>query len=379
MKMSTWSVEKIQDFYSYLNEYFGLFVNPEIELGEKNRFPVQLNEGKILFVQDFFNDEEIDEDVRINLLLIMYSGFYHTKSNDNHIGVHPMFMVKGMCNELGFHFLTDVEIENNLRSVRRKLYQDENAFFFKVGYELRENIFVKYEVTNIERTKDDIIVTVKPIGYRLGEPEKVFSEEQLYNRTCVYESIDDVKVDMRKNLVVISGSSDVGKTSVIKELMKQYPELNKTVSITTRKPRKNEVDGKDYYFISMDEFSEYQLNEELLEHNIYNGERYGTLYSEIDKYLKDKSLVLVIDATGRRRVLRHFSLSTTIFVQTPSTDELRKRIECRGENSEDEILERIETSFKEIEETRYYDYVVMNEDVKQCADEIAKIIRRNVK
>ena len=377
--MSTWSVEKIQDFYSYLNEYFGLFVNPEIELGEKNRFPVQLNEGKILFVQDFFNDEEIDEDVRINLLLIMYSGFYHTKSNDNHIGVHPMFMVKGMCNELGFHFLTDVEIENNLRSVRRKLYQDENAFFFKVGYELRENIFVKYEVTNIERTKDDIIVTVKPIGYRLGEPEKVFSEEQLYNRTCVYESIDDVKVDMRKNLVVISGSSDVGKTSVIKELMKQYPELNKTVSITTRKPRKNEVDGKDYYFISMDEFSEYQLNEELLEHNIYNGERYGTLYSEIDKYLKDKSLVLVIDATGRRRVLRHFSLSTTIFVQTPSTDELRKRIECRGENSEDEILERIETSFKEIEETRYYDYVVMNEDVKQCADEIAKIIRRNVK
>lgn len=88
---------------------------------------------------------------------------------------------------------------------------------------------------------------------------------------------------------------------------------------------------------------------------------------------------MVIDTTGHRSVLRHFSLSTTIFVQTPSTDELRKQIECRGENSEDEIFERIETSFKEMEETRYYDYAVMNEDIKQCADKIAKIIRRNVK
>lgn len=94
---------------------------------------MQLDAGKILFVQDFFNDEEIGEDVRINLLLFMYSIFYQTKFNDNHIGVNPMFMVKGICNELGLRFLTDVKIENSLRSVRRKLYQDENAFFFKVG------------------------------------------------------------------------------------------------------------------------------------------------------------------------------------------------------------------------------------------------------
>lgn len=376
--MNTWSVEQIQAFYTYLNEYFELSVNPEIEIGEKNRFPVQWNDGKILFIPTFFNDEDIDDDVRTNLLLIMHSGFYHTKYNDNHIGVHPMFMVKGICDELGFRFLSDSEIENNLRSIRRKLYQDENAFFFKVGYDLRESAWMRYEVTKVERTEEDIFVTVKPIGYHLGEPEKVFTEEELYNRTCVYESIDEVKVDMRKNLVVISGPSGVGKTTVVKEVLKQHPELNKTVSVTTRKPRSEEAEGKDYYFISTEEFYDYQFNKKLLEHNIYNHEYYGTLLSEINRYPTDKPLLLVIDVSGRRSVLRHFPFSTTIFIQTLSTDELRKRIEERGENSEDEILERIEIALKEMEETRYYDYVVMNEDVKQCADEISKIIRENV-
>ena len=83
------------------------------------------------------------------------------------------------------------------------------------------------------------------------------AKEDLYNRTCTYDSIDEVKVDMRKNLVVISGPSGVGKTTVVKEVMKQYPELNKTVSVTTRTPRSEEADGKDYYFISTEEFYDY--------------------------------------------------------------------------------------------------------------------------
>lgn len=376
--MYPWTKEKIQEFYTYLNEYFGLSVNPEIKLGKSNRLPVQWDNGKILFISDFFNDEEIKEDVRINLLLIMYSGFYHTKHNDNHIGVHPMFMMKGICDELGYRFLSDSEIENNLRSVRRKLYQDENAFFFKVGYDLRESAWMRYEVTKIERNEDDVLVTVKPIGYHLGEPEKVFTEEELYNRTCIYEPIDDVKVDMRKNLVVVSGPSGVGKTTVVKEVLKQHPELSKTVSVTTRKPRSEEADGKDYYFISTEEFYDYQFNGKLLEYNIYNHNHYGTLYSEVDKYTKDKPLILVIDTTGRRSVLRHFPLSTTIFIQAPSSDELRKRIEIRGENSAEEVEERMERAIKEMEEVKYYDYVLVNDDLQECAKQIKEIINHNV-
>ena len=376
--MSKWTVDRIKEFYTYLNEHFGLSVDPEIKLGEGNRFPVQWDEGKILFISDFFNDEEIEEDVRITLLLIMYSGFYHTKYNDNHIGVHPMFMVKGICDELGLRRLSDSEIEENLRMVRRKLYRNNNAYFFKVGYELRESSWSSYEVTGIERTKNDVLVTVKPIGSNLGAPEKVFTEEELYNRTCVYDSIEDIKVDMRKNLVVVSGPSGVGKTTVVKELMKQHPELNKTISVTTRKPRSNEVNGKDYYFIFKDKFYEHQFSGELLENSIYNGEHYGTLCSEIDKYPTDKPLILVIDTAGRRNVLRHYPLSTTIFIQAPSVDELRKRIENRGENSADEIEKRMEKAFQEIEEMKYYDYVIKNDTILACVKKISETIKNLV-
>lgn len=372
--MYPWTKEKIQEFYTYLNEYFGLAVNPGIKLGEKNRLPVQWDDGKILFVPKFFNDEELEDDVRINLLLIMYSGFYHAKYNDNHIGLHPMFMVKGICNELGYKFLSDKEIEDNMRKVRRKLYQDENAFFFKVGYELRESAWMSYEVTKNERIESEVYVTVKPIGCHLGDPEKVFTEEELYNRTCVNESIDDVKVDMRKNLVVISGPSGAGKTSIVKEVIKQYPYLNKTISVTTRKSRSNEVDGKDYHFISRDEFYEYQFNGEFLENNIYNHKYYGTLYSEIDKHPTDNPLILVIDTTGRRSVLRHFPLSTTIFIQPPSVDELRKRMENRCEDTAEEIEERMERTVKEMEEVKYYDYVFVNDDFYDCAKKVSEVI-----
>ncbi len=377
--MYPWTKDKIQEFFTYLNEYFGLSVKPEIKIVDKNRYPVQWKKDKMLFVPSFFNDDEIEDEVRKNLLIHMYSRFYHVRYNDNHAGVSSIFMAKGICNDLGIRFLSDSEIEEKIRKVRRKLYRGvKNGCLFKIGWELRESMWRSYEVTKLERTEDDIFVTVKPIGCHLGEPDKVFTEEELYNRTCVYESIDDVKVDMRKNLVVISGPSGVGKTTVVKELMKQCPYLNKTISVTTRKPRSNEVDEQDYYFISTEEFYDYQFNRKLLEHNIYNHNHYGTLYSEIDKYPTDKPLVLVIDTTGRRSVLRHYPLSTTIFIQAPSADELRKRIENRGENSAEEIEERMEKTPKEMEEVKYYDYVLVNDDLQECAKQIKEIINHNV-
>ncbi len=376
--MNCWSVEKVQEFYSYLNEYFGLSVNPKIEIRDKNKFPVQWKNGKMLFIPEFFNDDELEENVRKNLLILMYSGFYQTKHNDNHIGMHPMFMTKGICDELGITFLSDSEIEQNLRTVRRKLYQNiEYCCYFQVGIKLRESAWTSYEVTKIERTPDDIFVTVKPIGCKLGQPEKVFTEEELYNRTYAYEPIDNVKVDMRRNLVVISGASAVGKTTVVKELMRQCPYLNKTISVTTRKPRSNET-VNDYYFVSNEEFYEYVFDGSLLEYKIYNGEHYGTLLSEIDKHPTDKPLILVIDTTGRRSVLRHFPLTTTIFIQAPSVDELRKRIELRGENTEEEIEERIKIAVKEMEEAKYYDYVLVNDDVEKCMKQIKDIIDKNM-
>ena len=377
--MSKWTVEKINEFYTYLNEYFGLSVKPEIEVGEKESLPVRWCKGKFLFIPDFFNDEELTDDVKKNLLLLMYACFYQVKHNDNHLAMNPLFIRKGVCNELGIPFLTDEQIESSLRKVRRKIYQEiECCSYFKVGYELREATFTSYKITKIERVENDILVTVKPIGCKLGNPEKIFTEEELYKRCCIVDFFDNVKVDMRKNIVIISGPSGVGKTTVVKELMKQYIELNKTVSLTTRKPRSTEVDGKDYYFISKDEFYNYQLNEEMLEDTIYNGELYGTLISEISKYPEDKPLILVIDTNGRRKVLAHFPLSTTVFIQTPSTEELRKRIEDRGENTEDEIEERIKIATEEMKEAKYYEHIVVNDNVENCVREIKDIISRSI-
>lgn len=375
--MKKYTIERIQEFYTYLNEYFGLSVNPDFETDEKHALPIRWNKGKLAIVPDYLNDEEIEDDVRINLLILMYSAFYQTKHNDNHIGIHPMFMTKGICEELKIPFLSDEQIERNLRKVRRKLYDEvEYCSYFKVGYELRESAFISYEVTKIERIENDIFVTVKPIGCKLGNPEKIFTEEELYKRCCAYPPIDNVKVDMRKNLIVISGPSGVGKTTIVKELMKQYPELNKTVSVTTRKPRGDEIEGKDYYFITLDQFYDYQLNDELLENTIYNSEHYGTLISEIDKYPTDKPLVLVIDTGGRRSALRHFPLSTSIFIQAPTSDELEKRIRERGANTETEIRERINKSYKELEDAKYYDYIVCNENVRQCVGAVKDIIEK---
>lgn len=374
--MNTWTVEKIQEFFAKLNNQYGLSVNPEIEIGEKNKFPLQWRNGKLLFIPDFFNDDELEDDVRTNLLLIMYSAFYRAKHNDNHIGMHPMFMVKGICNETGIRFLSDSEIETNLRKVRRRLYEDtEYSCFFQIGNKLRENLYTSYKVINIEKTENDILVIVEMIGSILCDPKKVFTEEELYNRTCSYDSIDDVAVDMRKNLIVISGPSGVGKTTIIKEVMKQCPELNKTISVTTRQKRSNEIHGKDYYFISRDDLYDYVLGGDFLEYTLYNNEYYGTLLSEIDKYTTDKPLILVIDVSGRRCVLRHFPLSTSIFIQAPSIEELTTRIESRGENTEDDISERIEIAIDEMDEAKYYDYVVLNDNKDECISEIIKIIK----
>lgn len=375
--MDTFSGQVVQ--MTNLNEYFGLSVKPEIEVGEKNCLPVRWCKGKFLFIPDFFNDDEISVDVRMNLLLLMYACFYQVKHNDNHLAMNPLFIRKGICNELGIPFLTDEQIECSLRKVRKKLYNEiEYCSYFKVGLKLRETAFTSYKITKIERVENDILVTVKPIGCKLGNPEKIFTEEELYNRCCIVDFFDNVKVDMRKNLVIISGPSGVGKTTVVKKLMKQYPELNKTISLTTRKPRSNETNGKDYYFISKDEFYNYQLNEEMLEDTIYNGELYGTLISEISKYPEDKPLILVIDTNGRRKVLAHFPLSTTIFIQTPSNEELRKRIEDRGENTEDEIEERIKIATEEMKEAKYFEHIVVNDNVEKCVREIKDIISRSI-
>lgn len=306
----------------------------------------------------------------------LYSCFYLDRSKDGHLEINPGYMAKGICNVLGIPFFSDDEIEENLRIVRRKLFDDtENGCYFDVGQKLRESAFVKYEVTGILRNGNaETLVTVKPIVRLHEETEKVMTEEDLYARCCVYSNLKDQKVDMRKNLFVISGPSGVGKDTVVKALLKKHPNIRKTISVTTRAKRSNETDGVDYYFITEEEFSNHRHNGRLVEFELYDGAYYGTLYAEIERYSEADPLILVIDVRGRRNILRKYPMARSIFISPPSPEDLKSRIITRNENTLEEMEHRLAVAEDEFAQASLYDHVVVNDDVDSCIEEIFTFI-----
>lgn len=380
--MSDWSVEKIIEFYTYLNEHYGWDVNPNIIVQDKNKFPLcRRNFENLIFVPDFFNHELISEDARRMLLICLYSCFYLDKNKDGYLDINPGFLAKGICDDLGFVYVTDAELQENERRVRRLLYDDtENGCYFSIGYKLRESAFSSYEVIDIFRkSKTDTIITVKPIGCRLGDPEKVFTEEELFDRCCKFFDFENYKIDMRRNLYIISGPSGAGKTEVFNQLKQQCSEVNKTVSVTTRKPRKDEKEGVDYYFVSKEEFYDYQMNSSLAEYELFDCNYYGTFFSEIERHPVDKPLFLIVDVRGRRNVLTHYPMAKTIFIEPPSWEALEKRIRSRDENTKDEIEHRLTVAADELKEKTQFDYILVNNDVQDCVKQIEEIIKQNAK
>lgn len=378
--MSKWNVEKIRKFYTYLNEYYGLNVNPNIIVQDKNKFPLCRRDfNNLVFVPDFFNHELISEDARKMMLLYLYSCFHFDKNKDGHLDISPGFLAKGICEDLGFNYVSEEELQVQERAARRKLYDDiEKGCYFSVGCQLRESAFSGYEVVNIcRKSENEIKITVRPIGCHLGEPEKVFTEEELFDRCCKFFDFDNFKIDIRRNLFVLSGPSGVGKNEVFNHLKKIFPNINKTVSVTTRKPRSNEIEGVDYYFVSKEEFYDYQMDDSLVEYELYDCNYYGTFFSEVERHSDDNPLFLIVDVRGRRNVLTHYPLAKTIFIQPPSLEELEKRIRHRDENSEDEIKHRLAVASDEMEEKNQFDYVFVNDDAEECAKKIFEIIKNS--
>jgi len=373
------AIATVKDFFDRVNSRFGLSVECEITEGDKDKYPLCVRDGNLLVIPEFFDHPELSEKVKLTMIAEIYSYFYIDKHKTGHIDINPGFMAKGICDELGFTFVSDNDIEAELRNIRRKLYDDiENACYFEIGSKLRESAFAKYEVVDIcRRTPTETIITVKPIGRRLGNPEIQFTEEELLKRCSYFRDLSNERVSMRRNLFVISGPSGVGKDSVVKELIKQFPENKKTISVTTRAPRSSEKDGVDYYFITKEKLSEYRVNDQLAEYELYDGSFYGTLYSEIERHAESTPLILVVDVRGRRNIMMRYPLTKSIFISPPSFETLKQRIIDRKENTADEIEHRLTVSKDELDEAVYFDYVVTNKDIKVCADEIAKIITSN--
>jgi guanylate kinase len=175
---------------------------------------------------------------------------------------------------------------------------------------------------------------------------------------------------------VITGPSGVGKGTLIKMLRERVPDLALSVSATTRQPREGEVDGRDYHFLTEDQFQERRDADDFLEFASYSGNHYGTLNSELERCLeKGRSVVLEIEVQGAQQVRQSKPDSVQIFIAPPDPAVLRQRLTGRGTDSAEAIDKRLQVAEQELGAQDDFDFRIVNDDLDQAADELESIVR----
>jgi guanylate kinase len=178
---------------------------------------------------------------------------------------------------------------------------------------------------------------------------------------------------------VITGPSGVGKGTLIKMLRERVPDLALSVSATTRSPREGEVDGRDYHFLTEEQFQERRDADDFLEFATYSGNHYGTLNSELERCLdKGRSVVLEIEVQGAQQVRQSKPDSVQIFIAPPDESVLRDRLQGRGTDSAEAIDRRLKVAEQELSSQNDFDYRVVNDDLDKAADELESIVRQSI-
>ncbi|MGH2992532.1 MAG: guanylate kinase [Solirubrobacterales bacterium] len=175
---------------------------------------------------------------------------------------------------------------------------------------------------------------------------------------------------------VITGPSGVGKGTLISRLLERVPDLELSVSATTREPREGEVDGRDYHFLDPADFDRRARKGAFLEHATYSGNRYGTLRSDVEGRLaKGRSVVLEIEVQGARQVRAAMPESVQVFIAPPDPADLRRRLEGRGTDDREAIDRRLRTAEMELEAEGEFDHVVVNDERERAASDLERIVR----
>jgi guanylate kinase len=169
-------------------------------------------------------------------------------------------------------------------------------------------------------------------------------------------------------LMVVSAPSGAGKTSICREILRQFPNVRFSVSCTTRPPRPGEVNGKDYEFISREEFRERRDRGDFIEWVENFGEFYGTSKKTMDAFLdQGYDLILDIERRGAKAIREQYPRGIFIFILPPSIAELKSRLSRRGESA-DVVQRRLQSSLDEIREALWYDYIIFNEKLEEAVD-----------
>ena len=175
---------------------------------------------------------------------------------------------------------------------------------------------------------------------------------------------------------MITGPSGVGKGTLIRGLLERVPELELSVSATTRAPRPGEEDGVDYHFLTPEQFEARVKAGDFVEHANYSGNRYGTLRSDLERRLASGAgVVLEIEVQGARQVRSAMPEAVAVFIAPPSRAALRARLVGRGTDSAEQVDERLRTAERELEAQPEFGHVVVNDRLEQATDELVEIVR----
>ena len=178
------------------------------------------------------------------------------------------------------------------------------------------------------------------------------------------------------SLTVVSGFSGVGKGTVMKSLLDRYEGYALSISATTRAPRPGEQHGVEYFFITKEAFEELIASDGLVEYAQYCENYYGTPRAFVEQQLSEgKDLILEIEIQGAMKVRRIFPDATLVFVMPPDTEALMQRLRGRGTESREVIDQRIRRAAREAEGIEDYDYILINDEIDHCADELHHLIR----
>ena len=179
-------------------------------------------------------------------------------------------------------------------------------------------------------------------------------------------------------LVIFSAPSGAGKTTIVQHLLRQMPELEFSISATTRHPRGDEQDGKDYYFISLPEFTHRIAKKQFVEfEEVYTGTFYGTLRTEIERiWERGKTVIFDIDVEGGMHLKRKYGeQALAIFVQPPSLEVLIERLTGRGTDSHEKLQERFAKAEKELNYAPQFDIILKNHDLETACKEAKELVK----